>query len=191
MKVRVPSDLVSTVGRAAHDLALAALIGGNLFGRVAMHPALTDVSDKTERGKVLNRAWRRYGAVNSLALGTLVAGWLPARLNKTHARWGSPRERRLTLAQDVAMGAVVVTGLASAAAGVSFSHQAPGGGVPMTSGHDPAPETPTRAARLKRMVNALGAANLAAGVALLAVNSALAQANLHRLSSGRTLRRRH
>jgi hypothetical protein len=90
------------------------------------------------------------------------------------------------LAEDVAMGAIVVTGLASAAAGVGFSHQAPGGAVPMTSGHDPAPEAPARATRLKRMINALGAANLAAGVALLALNSGLAQANFRRPLSRRT-----
>jgi hypothetical protein len=28
---------------------------------VAKHPALAGVADKTERGKVLNQAWRRYG----------------------------------------------------------------------------------------------------------------------------------
>lgn len=181
--------MVSNAGQSAQDLALAALIGGNLFGRVAMHPALTEVSRQAERGKVLNRAWRRYGVVNSLALGTLVAGWLPVRLNRARSRWLSPRERRLVLAEDVAMGAVVVTGLAAAASGVGFSHQVPGGAVPMTSGHDPSPETPARAARLKRVVNALGAANLAAGVALLAVNSALVQANFRR-PQRRALRRR-
>jgi hypothetical protein len=191
MKVRVGGDVVAGAGRSAQDLALAALIGGNLFGRVAMHPALTEVSDKAERGKVLNRAWRRYGVVNSLALGTLVAGWLPARLNGARSRWLSPRERGLVLAEDLAMGAVVVTGLASAAGGVGFSRQAPGGAVPMTSGHDPAPETPARAARIKRVLNALGAANLAAGMALVAVNSALAQANLRRAPLRRALRRRH
>jgi hypothetical protein len=190
MSVRVRSEVVPDVGRAAHDLALAGLIGGNLFGRLAMHPALTDVSDKTERGKVLTRAWRRYGVVNSLALGTLVAGWLPGRLNRGDARGLSPRERCLLLAEDVAMGAVVVTGLASAAGGVGFSHQAPGGAVPMASGHDPAPETPARAARLKRVLNALGAANLAAGVALLAVNSAQTQVRLRRRPSRRTACRR-
>ena len=137
MNVRVHSEVFSIAARGAQDLALAALIGGNLFGRVAMHPALTEVTDKTERGKVLNRAWRRYGAVNSLALGTLVAGWLPARRNDADARRCSPAERRLVLAKDVAMGAVLVTGLASAAGGVRFSHQAPGGAVPMSSGHDP------------------------------------------------------
>jgi hypothetical protein len=190
MSVPVRSEVVSKLAHGARDLALAALIGGNLFARVAMHPALTDVSDKTERGKVLTRAWRRYGVVNSLALGTLVAGWLPARLNRADARRLTPRERCLPLAEDVAMVAVVVTGLASAAGGVGFSHQAPGGAVPMASGHDPAPETPARAAHLKRVLNALGAANLAVGVALLAVNAALAQANLDRRPSRRAARRR-
>jgi len=190
VSVRVRSEVVLNAAGGVQDLALAALIGGNLFGRVAMHPALTEVSDKAERGKVLIRAWRRYGTVNSLALGTLVAGWLPARLNDPGARRRSPGERRLVLAKDAAMGALLVTGLASAAGGVGFSHQAPGGAVPMTSGHDPAPETPPRAARLKRGVNAASAANLAAAVALLAVNTALAQGNVRRAPSRRTLRRR-
>ncbi len=183
MDVRVRSEVVANAGRCAQELALAALIGGNLFGRVALHPALTEVTDKTERGKVLTRAWRRYGTVNSLALATLVAGWLPARLNDPHARRWSPAQRRLVLAKDAALGAVLVTGLASAAGGVGFSLQAPEGAVPMTSGHDPAPETPQRAARLKRGVNAVGAANLAAEVALLTVNSALAEQNGRRAPS--------
>ena len=60
----------------------------------------------------------------------------------------------------------------------------------MASGHDPAPDTPARAAHLKRVLNALGAANLAAAVALLAVNAALAKANLDRRPSRRAARRR-
>ena len=53
------------------------------------------------------------------------------------------------------------------------------------------PETPEPAARLKRRVNALGIATLAAEVGLVAVNSALAQASfrrppLHRRLPGRT-----
>lgn len=191
VKGRISSDVVSSAGRTAHDVALAALLGGNLFGRVAMHPALADVSDKSERGRVLNRAWRRYGIVNSLALGTLVAGWLPARLRETHPRWLSARERRLATAQDIAVGAVVLTGLASAAGGVGFAHQAPGGAVPMASGSDSAPETPPRAARIKSVVNALGAMNIAAELALAAVNAALAQTNFRRPPARRRLRRRY
>src|SRR5947209_12991837 len=134
--VRVPSDLVSSAGRATHDVAMGALLGGNLFGRVAMNAALEDVSDKAERGRVLNRAWRRYGTVNSLALLALVNGWVPARLGEAAPHWLSPRERRLAMAKDVAMGAFVVTGLASGAGGVGFASQAASGAVPMQSGHD-------------------------------------------------------
>jgi hypothetical protein len=187
----IPSDLASSIGRAAHDVALAALLGGNLFGRFAMNPALEDVGDKSERGRVLNRAWRRYGTVNSLALGTLVAGWLPARLTEARPRGLSPAERRLALAKDTAMGAVVVTGLASAAGGVRFARQAPGGAVPMESGRDSAPETPARAAGLKRVVNALGALNLASELALVTVNASLAQVNFRRPPARRLLRRRY
>ena len=89
------------------------------------------------------------------------------------------------------MAAVVLTGVASAATGIGFAQQAPGGAVPLASGHDPAPDTPPRAARLKRAVNALGALNLAADVALVAVNAALAQANFRRPPARRLLRRRY
>lgn len=123
------------------------------------------------------RAWRRYGTVNSLALGTLVAGWLPARLSGTSPWRQDGRDGQSARAQDVAMAAVVVTGLASAAGGVGFAQQAPEGAVPMSSGHDPAPEAPPRAARLKRIVNALSAVNLAADLALLAVNAAQTDAH--------------
>lgn len=178
MEVRIPSEAVAGGRCALHDVALGALIGGNLFGRVAMHPALTDVSDTAERGKVLNRAWRRYGTVNSLALATLVGEWLPARLSEQP--WRNNGEWRLARAKDVVIGAVVMTGLASAAGGIGFAQQAPGGAVPMTSGHDPAPEAPPRAARLKEVVNALGAANLAACLALIAVDSAIEQESRRR-----------
>lgn len=156
-----------------------------------MNPALEDVSDKSERGQVLNRAWRRYGTVNSLALVALVGGWVPARLGEAAPRWLSGRERRLATAKDIAMGAVVVTGLASAAGGVGFASQAPSGAVPLDSGHDPAPETPARAARLKRVVNVVGALNLVSELALVAVNASLAQANFRRPPARRWLRRRY
>ncbi len=189
--LRIPSDTASSAGRAAHDVALGALIGGNLFGRLAMHPSLREIRDERERGAVLNRTWRRYGTVNSLALMTLVAGWLPARLNEAAPRWLSRRERRLALAKDVAMGATVLTGLASAAGGIGFAGQAPNGAVPMVDGDHAASSAPPRAVRLKRLVNGLGAASLAADVSLAAVNASLAQANFRRPPARRLLRRRY
>ncbi len=191
VSVRLPSDAVSSLGRATHDIALGALLGANLFGRIAMNPALEDVSDKSERGRVLNRAWRRYGTVNSLALVALVGSWLPARLGEAAPRWLNGRERTLARTKDVAMGAVVLTGLASAAGGVGFASQAPSGAVPMDSGHNTAAETPARAVRLKRVVNLLGALNLVSELSLAAVNASLSQANFRRPPARRLLRRRY
>lgn len=159
----------------AQDTALAALLGGNLFGRVAMHPSLANITDKGERGLVLNNAWKRYGNVESAALVLLVGGWVVARRDETGLLWTSPLRRRLITAKDVAVGAVVVTGLASAAGGVRFSHQAPEGAVPMQSGSEPAPETPPEAVGIKRALSALGALNLVADTALVAVNVVIAR----------------
>lgn len=177
-----PSDLVasrtrlpSLAGQVAQDASLAALLGGNLFGRLAMHPALAQVSDQAERGKVLNQAWRRYGTVNSLALVGLVGGWASARGDERGRLRTSRRRTVLVVAKDVTVGAVVITGLASAVAGIGFSQQAPAGAVPMADGTDPAPETPARAAKLKRTVNLLGGLNVAAELSLVAVNGLLAR----------------
>jgi hypothetical protein len=191
VSIRIPSDAASSIGRATHDVALGALLGGNLFGRIALNPALRDVSNKAERGQVLNRAWRRYGTVNSLALVALIGSWLPARLGEAAPRWLSGRERRLAVAKDVTMGAVVVTGLASAAGGVGFAGQAPSGAVPMDSGRNTAAETPARAVRLKRAVNVLGTLNLVSELALAGVNASLSQANFRRPPGRRLLRRRY
>jgi hypothetical protein len=154
------------------DLALAALLGGNLFGRLGMHPALAGVSGKAERGKVLNDAWRRYGTINSLALVSLVGGWSLERRDRSGPLGLGGADPRRRLVKDVAVGGVVLSGVAAAASGVGFAQQAPDGAVPMASGHNPAPETPGRAVRLKRLVNVLGGLNLATEFVLLGINAA-------------------
>src|SRR3712207_6556016 len=114
IKITPRSDTLSVAGRAAHDIGLAALFGGNLFGRLAMHPALEGVCGPDERGKVVNAAWRRYGTVNSLSLVSILVGWGAARSYEAQDRFLSQRERTLYRAKDVAVGAVAVTGVASA-----------------------------------------------------------------------------
>jgi hypothetical protein len=171
---------LSQVGRAAHDVGLAGLLGGNLFGRFALHPSVTEISDQGERGKVVNAAWRRYGAINSLSLLAVTSGWLGARLDEASDRRLSPEERRLARAKDVLVGVVAATGLATAAEGMRFSRLAPGGAVPLRDGDHAAPRASDDARRSKRRVNALGAASLAAEVGLVGVNAALNQRNFRR-----------
>jgi hypothetical protein len=184
------SDAVSATGRAAHDIGAAALLGGNLFGRLAMHPALREAGSNEDRGRIVNAAWRRYGTVNSLALAAVVSGWVGARSYEAKNELLSDRERSLARARDVAVGAVAVTGIAAAVTGVRFGHAAPGGAVPLASGSKPAPETPHGAAQTKRALNALGALNIAAEATLVAVNAALSQQNFRRPPARRFLKRR-
>jgi hypothetical protein len=171
-------------GQIAQDAALAALLGGNLFGRVAMHPALADVTDPSERGKVLNRAWRRYGTVNSAALFALVAGWATSRQAETAVPFAGRGRRALVRTKDVAVGAVVVTGLASAIGGVGFANQASEGAVPIASGNEPSEETPEQAARIKRAVNVIGGLNLGTEVGLVAINALFLRSSWRYLLTG-------
>jgi hypothetical protein len=157
------------------ELSVAALVGGQLFGRLAMGPALRRIADKRERGKVLNASWRRYGTVNSSALIALVATWIPIRQTELERRFLSRGDRSLIFLKDATVAAVVLTGLISAAGGVAFASEEPEGAVPLESGGAPAPETPRRAAKLKRAINSIGAVNLASELALVAMNVALHQ----------------
>jgi hypothetical protein len=182
-------DRLAAAGRALHDLGAAALFGGNLFARVGMHPALRDISAPRERGLVVNHAWRRYGTVNSVSLLAVLSGWALARRDEASNRMLSASERRLAKAKDVAAGAVAVTGLASALGGVLFARMEPKGAVALADGTSPTAETPEREARAKRIVSALGAAELVSSGALVSINAALAQVGFRRPPVRRLLRR--
>lgn len=177
---------LSQAGRAVHDLGLAGLLGGNLFGRLALHPSVTEISDPAERGKVVNAAWRRYGTVNSLSLLAVTTGWLGARVDEASDRRLTPEERRLARAKDVLVAVVAATGVASAAQGVRFARAEPGGAVPLADGDHASTQATNAARRAKRWLNALGAASLAAEVGLVAVNAALNQRS-YRRPAGRRL----
>lgn len=185
-----PSLPVSQAGRALHDLGLAGMLGGNLFGRHALHPSVTEISDPAERGKVVNAAWRQYGTVNSLSLAAVTAGWVGARAADASNRWLSPAERRLALARDVLLGAVAVSGIATAIEGVRFSRSAPDGAVPLVDGDHPAPQATERQARAKRRLNVLGLVTLVSETALVGVNAAFSQESFRRPPRRRALRRR-
>jgi hypothetical protein len=184
-----PSVPVSQLGRAAHDLGLAGLLGGNLFGRLALHPSVTAISAESERGMVVNAAWRRYGIVNSASLLAVGIGWLGARANEASDQRLSPEERKLARAKDVLVGVVTVTGLASAVQGMRFAAQAPHGGVPLRDGDHTAASADDGARRAKRRLNILGAASLGAEAALVAVNAALNQQGFRRPPARRLLPR--
>lgn len=175
-----PSVPVSMIGRAASEVGMAGLLGGTLFGRLALHPAVIEISDERERGRVVNAAWRRYGTINSLSLLAVVGGWLGARADEARDSNLSDRERRLARGKDAFVLAATATGLATMVEGIRFSRMAPRGGVPLTDGDHTSPAASDRQARSKRRLNVLGIASLAADLGLVAVDATLSQENFRR-----------
>jgi hypothetical protein len=184
----VPDTLANTT-RAAHDVGLAAWLGGAMFGKFAHNPSLVKISNRAERGSVSNAAWNGYNRINALGLGTAAVGWAAARA--TEARNGrlSGRERALSAAKDGLMATSVLTGVLSGVQGARLARQAPDGAVPVETGVTPAPDTPPKAAVIQRSLGVLGNLNIASGVALVAVNAILAQTNHSRPSTIRALSR--
>src|SRR3954454_9506840 len=112
MRIHFENDTISAVGRAWHDVALGTIVGSNLFAQVGWHPALRQVSDERERGKVINEAWRRYGVVNWVALIGIASGWFGARAYEASPDKLTERERKIAKATDVPTGVIAVSGLA-------------------------------------------------------------------------------
>jgi uncharacterized membrane protein len=175
-----PPLALSQIGRAAHDIGLAGMLGGNLFGRLALHPSVATISDPAERGEVVNAAWRRYGTVNSLSLLAVATGWAGARADEASDRRLSGAERRLARAKDALVVAVAASGLATAAQGMAFARSAPGGAVPLEDGDHVAPSATESSRRAKRRLRALGSVSLATELGLVAVNAALNQYTFRR-----------
>lgn len=184
------SDTLANTARAAHDWGLASWLGGTMFGKFAMNPAVAAISDKSERGKVVNAAWNGYNLINSASLGAVTVGWLGARATETRPWKLSGRERSLALAKDALVLSAVGTGVASGVQGARLAKQAPEGAVPIERGNVPAPETPPEAATIQRRIGILSTLNILAGVGLVVINAILAQTNYSHPPARRSLLRR-
>jgi len=184
------NDTVANVARAAHDWGLASWLGGTMFGKFALNPSVAQISDHRERGKVVNAAWNGYNMINAVSLGAVATGWFASRLTETRPDRLSGKESDLAKAKDGLTVAALVTGVASGIEGARLAKAEPEGAVPIERGTVPAEETPRPAARIQRMLGALGTANIASGVGLVVVNAMLAQANHSRPPLRRALLRR-
>ena len=63
----------STPVRSLHKMGLGICLGGTIFGLIALNPSVARISDKRERGRVLNEAWARFQTIGILAMGVTVA----------------------------------------------------------------------------------------------------------------------
>jgi hypothetical protein len=111
----------STLVRSLHKMGLAISLGGTLFGLVALNPTVKRVSDKSERGRVLNDAWTRFQAVGILAMGVTVAMWRLGGLKEAE----SDLDASLAGLKNILLGGALLTSVASAIAGRRIARQAP------------------------------------------------------------------
>jgi hypothetical protein len=160
----------STPVRSLHKMGLGINLGGTIFGLVALNPSVARISDRRERGLVLNEAWTRFQAIGTLAMGvTAVATWRLGGLKEAE----SDIDPALAGIKNVLLGGALLTSVASAIAGRRIARQAPEGATPVESGAEPAPETPEEAARSQRLSAFLGAATVALVAGVLGLSSAL------------------
>jgi hypothetical protein len=189
MRLHVENDTVSAIGRAWHDVAIGSLVGANLFAQVGWHPALREVSDERERGRVTNKAWKRYGIVNTFALTGILAGWLGARAFEAAPERLTERERRIASGKDVLTGVIAATGIASGLLGTRFYGMAEEGAVPMRDGDHTSGHATQREAKAKRVLSALGRIQLGSALALGLLQAGMAQVNYRRPPLKRVFRR--
>jgi hypothetical protein len=183
------SDTVQDAAQVAHDVGLAAWLGGAMFGKFAHNPSLRLISSAAERGQVANAAWNGYNLVNALGLGSASVAYVAARLTELQRSNLSGREEALVTGMDALMGVAVSSGIANFALGLALARQAPEGAVPVETGTVPAPQTPPRAARIQRAIGVLGTVNIASGVLLVAENALFRRGAFSRPAARRALTR--
>ena len=103
----------SNTARIAHNLGLATWFGGALFGQIALNPTISRISDRRERGRVLNESWGRFNAVVFATIAVTVLTWRLEGL-KGDAELRAPALARV---KNLLLGGAVINGVASGVMG--------------------------------------------------------------------------
>lgn len=164
---------VSKTGKVAHDVGLSTWFGGTLFGQVSLNPAVSSISDESERGQVLNEAWARFQAANLPAMLSTLLGW---RLGGVRDD-SELRAPGLTRIKDVLLGGATFNTVASALLGASTAAISRGGATPVRSGTEPSSKTPTEAALAQRLLRLTGDGSLALLAATVVVSALIEAAD--------------
>jgi hypothetical protein len=164
---------LSTTAWVLHELGLAAGFGGNLFGQIALNPAVAEIQSKRERGKVTHVAWDRYKAINGASLALMAGTWLAGRTMLSGREVGKA-SRGLTITKDILVGGALVGGIGAMVFGRMLDKEIATSNEPIHSGSRPSAETRERVAKLQRLTNGFGRVNVFMNAAVLAVTSVLA-----------------
>jgi hypothetical protein len=176
--------VISSAAWVAHDLGLATAIGGALYGKLAMHPALR-VADAATRDRVADLAWRRFSIWNLAAHGVVAASWLVGR-SLLSGREAGAAARPLTLAKDVCVATSLASGVGATVLGRWLGRRVRADAGP-ASAADGRARGESRA--LDRAVDAVGTVNLLANVGALAATAVLAMRGAESVRFARASRR--
>ena len=166
---------LSTAAWAVHDVGLATAIGGTLFGRAALQPALHEIEDPEERDRVSAEAWQRFSWMNLAAHGAFAATWFAGR-SMLSGREVSSTARLLTRVKDGLVMASLISGIASVVLGRVLGRRARRGDGAQKVRELAAPPTKRgrRTVALQRTVGGLGIVNLCSNVGIAGVTAVLA-----------------
>lgn len=164
---------LSTTAWVLHELGLAAGFGGNLFGQLALNPAVAEIQSKRERGKVTHVAWDRYKVINGASLALMAGTWFAGRTFLTGREFGRA-SRPLTVTKDVLVGGALVTGIGALVLGRMLDKEVAASNAPIHAGSRPMAETRQRVARLQKLTNGAGRLGILMNAAVLAVTTVLA-----------------
>ena len=161
----------SNTARIAHNLGLATWFGGALFGQIALNPTISRISDRTERGRVLNESWSRFNAVIFATIAVTVITWRLGGL-KGDAELRGPALARV---KNLLLGGAVINGVTSGIMGARIAKEAPEGGpeggTPVEAGTQPAPETPEVAAQAQHLISITGPSALSLLALVIALST--------------------
>jgi uncharacterized membrane protein len=183
------SDTIQDVNQALHNIGMATWVGGTIFGRYALNPAVRRAASHAERGAVANDAWNRFNALNAVALTAVGVGHVGGRMTELRSSNLSERERPLVRAMDVFTTAGVTTGVLTGIQGRRLAKQSADGAVPVETGATPSADTPEEAVRIQKSINALGLVNLLSGIGLVTSTGLFWRSAVSRPPTHRALRR--
>ena len=162
--------ILSSAGWVMHELGLATAIGGSMFGKLALEPALDVVPRPRDRDVASEAAWRRFSWLNLAGHVAFAVPWLIGRQMLTGAEV-TRRARTLTKAKDYLVGASLITGVASIIVGRILGAKAKRGAGPEEAR---AGKSSDNAQTLERVVGVIGTANLLSTIGVAATTALLA-----------------
>ena len=137
----------NVIARSLQDLGAATWFGGLLMGATATNPAVGDIDDERQRGRVMNGVWRRWWPVSAAGIAAHLVGGALVTIGN--------RERLIAQRGVVSLsvGRSAVTGAALAAtayAGLLGKRISDAGDVPVADGTTPSAQTPSNIAQALR-----------------------------------------